>query len=103
MPETKRACWRAKEGFLKCLAKSTCYKETRSFEDCLLDDSCYLARKNWVICKMNSANPKYRNRGNPYDIMTEDQRKVQDRVERLRQRIAEEDGEVIDGDEFHES
>ena len=100
MPEARKACWRAKESFLKCLAQSNCYKETRSFEGCLLEDSCYVARKNWVICKMNAANPKYRNRGNPYDIMTEDQRKVQERVERLQQRIVEEDGVAEDDDEF---
>ena len=51
---------------------------------------------------MNAANPKYRNRGNPYDLMTEDEKKTQDRVERLQQRIGEEDSDGTANSELQE-
>jgi len=92
---------------MKCIMKTKCFKEkesagsTKPMEDCLTVQDCFLERKNWIVCKMNSHNPKYRNRGNPYDQVTQDQRKSEERMDRIRAQMAEEAGSgdrtVIDG------
>mmetsp|Transcript_290 Transcript_290/g.407 ORF Transcript_290/g.407 Transcript_290/m.407 type:complete len:95 (-) Transcript_290:82-366(-) len=92
MPETKRACWKAKESFMKCIIQSQCYTEKQDLEECISAPECFLERKNWVICKLNANNPKYRLRGNPYDVMTEDQKKTSERAERIQREMDEERG-----------
>jgi hypothetical protein len=90
--EEKKLCWRPKQAFIECTLKTKCYKEKESIEECLAASECFLERKNWVLCKLNSTNPRYRLRGNPYDIATEDQKKIEQRNARIIQRQLEDEG-----------
>ena len=90
--EDKKLCWRPKSALIDCLIKTKCFEEKQDIEECLATAECFLERKNWVLCRMNSINPRYRLRGNPYDISTEDQKKVEARNERIVQRQIEEEG-----------
>jgi hypothetical protein len=90
--EVKSVCWRPKQAMIECIIKSKCYEEMSDVEKCIACAECYLERKNWVLCKFNVMNPRYRLRGNPYDIGTEDQKKIEARNERIARRMAEEQG-----------
>lgn len=90
--EPKSVCWRPKQALIECIIRTKCYQEMGTVEDCMACAECYLERKNWVLCKVNVMNPRYRLRGNPYDIGTEDQKKIEARNERIAKRMAEEQG-----------
>lgn len=90
--ETKSICWRPKQTLIECIVKSKCFEEKNDVGDCVSVSDCHLERKNWVLCKMNAMNPRYRLRGNPYDVATEDQRKIEARNERIMKREMEEEG-----------
>ena len=93
MPEKRRVCWRSKEQLIQCIQHSTCFLEKgEAIPECLLIPECFLERKNWLLCKLTAFNPKYRLRGSPYDRLTEDQRKTEERIERIRREEAEERG-----------
>eukprot|EP00658_Telonema_sp_P-2_P075792 TRINITY_DN65552_c0_g1_i1.p1 TRINITY_DN65552_c0_g1~~TRINITY_DN65552_c0_g1_i1.p1 ORF type:complete len:117 (-),score=34.49 TRINITY_DN65552_c0_g1_i1:267-617(-) len=66
----------------------------RQIEDCIAANECFLERKNYTLCKMNSINPRYRLRGNPYDVATEDQKRLEARNERIANRELEQAGYV---------
>lgn len=88
----KRVCWRPKQALIECVIKTKCYEEKGEIEPCTLANQCFLERKNWVLCKANATNPRYRLRGNPYDVASEDQRKIEARNERIARRQREENG-----------
>ena len=90
--ETKRLCWRPKQALIECVFKTQCYEEHKDIETCLMANQCFLERKNWVLCKTNAINPRYRMRGNPYDVASEDQKKIEARNERIVKRQLEEEG-----------
>lgn len=90
--ELKPVCWRPKEQLIECISRSKCFDERRSIEDCVTESECFLERKNWVLCKLNSTNPRYRLRGNPYDTATVDQKKIEARNERIMKRELEDEG-----------
>lgn len=90
--EFKGICWRPKNSLIECVVMSKCFEERESIEDCIAVSDCFLERRNWTLCKMNAANPRYRLRGNPYDVATEDQKKIEARDERIRRRQLEDDG-----------
>jgi hypothetical protein len=88
----KSVCWRPKHTLIECIVRTKCFEEKNDVEDCVSVSDCHLERKNWVLCKLNAMNPRYRLRGNPYDIATEDQRKIEARNERIMKRDLEEEG-----------
>jgi cytochrome c oxidase assembly factor 5 len=90
--EQKSICWRPKNTLIECIVKSKCFEAKENIEDCVADSDCHLERKNWLLCKMNAINPRYRLRGNPYDVATEDQKKIEARNERIMRRDMEEEG-----------
>lgn len=88
----KPICWRPKQALIECIVKTRCYAEHNKVEPCIAANECYLERKNWTLCKTNAINPRYRMRGNPYDLASEDQKKIEARDERIRQRMLEDRG-----------
>ena len=90
--EIKPACWRPKQALITCIVRTKCFDEHQTVEDCIAATECFQERKNWVLCKMNLTNPRYRLRGNPYDVATEDQKKVESRNRRIMERQMEEEG-----------
>ena len=92
--EVKPLCWRPKQTFIECLVRTKCYEDKGTIEDCIAANECFLERKNYTLCKMNSINPRYRLRGNPYDVATEDQKRLEARNERIANRELEQAGYV---------
>lgn len=90
--EHKSICWRPKNTLIECIVRTKCFEEKNDVGECVSANECFLERKNWVLCKMNAINPRYRLRGNPYDVATEDQRKIEARNERIMKRDLEEEG-----------
>ena len=90
--DPKAVCWRPKQALIECIIKTKCFQEMQQVEPCIAASECYHERKNWVLCKCNVSNPRYRLRGNPYDIGSEDQKKIEARNERIAKRQAEEQG-----------
>lgn len=90
--DPKAVCWRPKQALIECVMKTKCYREVGDIEQCIAAAECHLERKNWILCKTNVMNPRYRLRGNPYDVGTEDQKKIEARNERIAKRLAEEQG-----------
>eukprot|EP00758_Cryptobia_borreli_P002513 Tbor_TRINITY_DN3086_c0_g1::TRINITY_DN3086_c0_g1_i1::g.17341::m.17341/K18178/COA5, PET191; cytochrome c oxidase assembly factor 5 len=90
--EVKPLCWRPKNTLVECLVKTKCFAEKGDIEGCIAANECFLERKNYVLCKMNSINPRYRLRGNPYDVATEDQKKIEARNNRIIERELEAEG-----------
>lgn len=90
--EVKAICWRPKQALMECLIKTKCFSEHGEIEPCINANECMLERKNWVLCKVNAHNPRYRLRGNPYDVATDDVKKIEARDERIRRRQMEEAG-----------
>lgn len=90
--ERKGYCWRPKNALIECIVATKCFEEKGNIEDCIAVEDCFLERRNWTICKANAMNPRYRLRGNPYDVATQDQKKIEARDERIRQRELEEEG-----------
>ena len=91
-PDAKPSCWRPKEALIECIVKTRCFAEHNKVEPCISANECYLERKNWVMCKTNTMNPRYRLRGNPYDIASEDVKKSEARDERIKKRMMEDQG-----------
>lgn len=90
--DPKAVCWRPKQALIECVLKTKCFREVGDIEKCIVASECHLEKKNWVLCKTNVMNPRYRLRGNPYDIGSEDQKKIEARNERIAKRLAEEQG-----------
>ena len=90
--DPKRLCWRPQQALIECVAKTKCFEEHKEIEKCLVANQCYLERKNWILCKTNSVNPRYRLRGNPYDVASEDQKRIEARDARIRKRQMEAEG-----------
>lgn len=90
--ETKAICWRPKQALIECIVKTKCFEEHQEVEPCISASQCLVERKNWVLCKANAINPRYRLRGNPYDTASEDAKKIEARNERIRRRQLEEEG-----------
>jgi len=90
--EAKQVCWRPKQALTECVMKTKCFQEMGEVEPCIAASECYQERKNWVLCKCNVMNPRYRLRGNPYDVGSADQKKIEARNERIARRMAEENG-----------
>jgi|SRR4051812_6945040 hypothetical protein len=88
----KRLCWRPQQALIECVYKTKCYEESKDIELCLQANQCFLEKKNWVLCKTNSINPRYRLRGNPYDVASDDHKKIEARNARILKRQMEEDG-----------
>lgn len=76
------------------MVRTKCYEDKGQIEECIAANECFLERKNYTLCKMNSINPRYRLRGNPYDVATEDQKRIEARNERIAQRELEQNGYV---------
>ncbi|CAD2214807.1 hypothetical protein AGDE_00605 [Angomonas deanei] len=89
---TNGMCWRPKNALIECVVNTKCFEEKNEIEGCIAANECFLERRNWTLCKMNAMNPRYRLRGNPYDVATEDQKKIEARDERIRRRELEEEG-----------
>ncbi|AAZ10674.1 hypothetical protein, conserved [Trypanosoma brucei brucei TREU927] len=92
--ENKSICWRPKNALIECIVSTKCFEEKQSVEDCVAASECFMERRNWTLCKVNAVNPRYRLRGNPYDVATEDQKKIEARNERIKRRELEEEGIV---------
>ena len=90
--EEKKLCWRPKGALVECIMRSKCFEEKQDLEECIAASECFLERKNWVLCRLNSINPRYRLRGNPYDVSSEDTKKVEARNQRILERQVEEEG-----------
>lgn len=90
--QQKTICWRPKQTLIECVVKTKCFEEKNDVGECVAANDCFLERKNWVLCKMNAVNPRYRLRGNPYDIASEDVKKIEARNERILKRDLEEEG-----------
>jgi cytochrome c oxidase assembly factor 5 len=90
--EPKAQCWRPKQALIECVLKTKCFEEMKEVEPCIAAAQCFHERKNWVLCKTNVLNPRYRLRGNPYDVASEDTKKIEARNERIARRMAEEQG-----------
>jgi cytochrome c oxidase assembly factor 5 len=91
-PEAKVICWRPKQALIECVVKTKCFEEMGEIEPCISATQCHLERKNWVLCKTNALNPRYRLRGNPYDVASDDQKKIEARDERIKARMRQEEG-----------
>lgn len=90
--ETKTLCWRPKNTLIECIVRTKCFEDKNDVSECIAANECYLERKNYILCKLNAINPRYRIRGNPYDTATEDQKKIEARNERIQRRELEEAG-----------
>ena len=101
--EIKYKCWRPRDALVECVVRTKCFAEKEDVEECLTTPDCFLERKNWILCRLNAQNPRYRLRGNPYDVSTEDQRKIESRNARIKRREAEEDGLLLGSDNLHDT
>jgi hypothetical protein len=90
--EVKTICWRPKQALIECILTTKCFRELGEIDKCIAASECHLEKKNWVLCKLNHCNPRYRLRGVAYDVTGADAKKIEARNARIAKRLAEEKG-----------